>query len=240
MQKYHFFILPILLMNASILGMEISKDTIKKTFIVNLGIRKRTDNDVDNFLTHDKHACNVLGIKWEDDSQYRTNFAFLHDINNPKEECSWDILHPTFLPQSTMLNEASLMPGNIHFPKILPTQFVEELREKGSITLERNSFEQPVTIIVQLDQQNSHNTQEKIQDLLDTINEFPSTPTDTKQTTDNPTHKLDTQKIGTAANPTPKSTSYKAAYILTGITAAGFIALIIYLYKNNHYLFQYK
>jgi len=251
MQKIYFFNLSLLIIWATfspILGMEeVLPDTTVKTFIVDLCVREKTPNDTDNSLINDKHACEVLGIEWSNDNKYKTHAAEIYNADNPYDKWAWDMTHPLFLPLATIANKAHFkeLEYTVLFPNICPTHFVEELKNKKSITFKNTFFVTPVEITVHLktvyengqttyydnlhfdpisDEEPTSNISSPSPDEL--LKQFPQTPTEIQH------NGSDSHNDNKTELPTPKLDQIKRVF-LGGLTAVGIIALIIYLYKNN-------
>lgn len=158
MQKSSFFkIVTIVIATATmpIMAMEITT-TEKAQFIVMLSLHESSEQEINNksLNTWDKHACDILRIKWQDnDNRYRTDSAVLINVNNTKEVWNWNFSHPLFLPLTTMPNPSrdKEIQHTVIFPKSLPTTFVEQLKKEKTITLTNTLFKTPVDIIITLD-----------------------------------------------------------------------------------------
>jgi len=192
-------------------------------FIVTLNLREVTQEDIKRtcnkrYDERDKHACAALGIKWEDNNNtYLTNYASFKRPNDTEYLCCWKNKHPKCLPLFTKPDKDGEY--KVTFPTSLPASFVEELEQKGSITLTNTRFTQPVEIIIELG---------PIAKLEKT------TLSNTATTLTQPT--IETQKSTTTTQPTATpSQSNVPKYLFFGgcaISAITFIALLLH-YTNK-------
>jgi hypothetical protein len=103
-----------------------------------------------------RHICSVLGIEWkkEEVSKYFVKKALFKN-KDCLGEC-WTKNHPKFLPLSNIPNPMlsntfdTQSKYKLRAPTRFPAAFVEQLKKNKSITLEPNSFQEPVTIIFKL------------------------------------------------------------------------------------------
>ena len=127
-------------------------------FIVTLDLCEVTREDMEKsthkcFDERDKHACNVLGIKWEDNNNtYWTDHALLKKANDTTDFCCWTNAHPQGIPLSTLANPSytELSDYEVKFPASLPASFVEQLEILKTITLTNTQFATPVKITIKL------------------------------------------------------------------------------------------
>lgn len=197
MQKSHFFItIFTAIMTTSTMCMELTSDTTEiPKFIVTLHLKEVGQEDIGlpynkTFDGFDKHACEVLGIKWEENNnKYWVNHALFRKYPDT-QDINWSqSLHPKGLPRTTMANPH--LEGNEQYtyqrPTSFPAHFVERFKDEDTIILKDCFFEKPVEIHMK----------------LASMTRIPSPYNFTK-------------------------------YIASGVTVVAVIALIIYLYQNNH------
>src|SRR5436190_7319764 len=220
-------------------GMELASDATKTPITINVELHLTKQRRILNrYDERDKHSCEVLGIKWEDNNNtYTVENALFKNPGKTNDRC-WTEKVPKNLPKSIIPNSRYSFPNCQdlpytvnQFPYTLPKTFVERLKQETSITLTDTLFTQPVEIILHLkpiendsnNEQLTLNTPKVVNDLL---KEFPSTPTEILQSSENNNNK-------STATSTPKATPNFKIYIIPGIAVTGLFAWLIYLHKNN-------
>jgi len=217
-------------------------------FIVTLHLLKASEHYMNiswnkAFDAEDARVCKILGIEWEENNNtYWTKQALFKKAGGTKDFCDWmNCPHPKDLPLSTIANESYVksLQYTVKFPTSLPASFVERLKKEQSITLTDTLFAEPVQIILHLksikndsgDEQLTLNTSESA--LNDLLKEFPSTPTEILQSSEN----NDNNHIEPKVTSQPKTTHFFSRIFsgkgISYITFAGIVVGLLYIYRDQ-------
>jgi hypothetical protein len=104
------------------------------------------------FSETDKHACEIFGIKWEENNnRYWITKATIINHSHTQQKIDWLDEYPMGLPLTTISHyfDENVDQRVITFPGSLPANFVAKL-EKENITLKNCLFLEPIEITLKL------------------------------------------------------------------------------------------